>query len=217
MWNKGSVPRCHIFWILFWISFVLNFYCSGQTLVNYGQRWLAHISRATYWAFTLDHELIWCDNMVYFVGINCFQWFAMYFWYLLCKKKCPIHYKLQNHRFFLNNFCNTQCEDPLSCHGAPTCQILGHLDNVCLGFGHDPSHLPNLQWTFYPVVPICEEMCKSVAVTQVSSYKWVLCVKQRKCAKVSYFLDFVLNFYCSGQTLVNNDQRRLAHISMARY
>ena len=68
----------------FW--FFLNFYCSGQTLVNYGQRRLARISTARYWVFTLNQQLIWCDNMVYFVGINGFQSFPMYFWYLLCKK-----------------------------------------------------------------------------------------------------------------------------------
>ena len=60
VWNKGTVPMFHIF-----SEFALNFYCSGQTLVNYGQRQLAHISRARYWA--------------YFMGTNGLQCFALDF------------------------------------------------------------------------------------------------------------------------------------------
>ena len=162
VWNKGSVPMFHIFWIFF-----LNFYCSGQTFVNYGQRRLAHISGARYWAFTLNKQLIWCDNVVYFVGTDGLQCFAMYFWHLLYKKD-PLFTTNWKITVFLNNSCNSQCEDSLSCQDAPMCQILDHLGNVCLGYGHDPSYLPYVKWTFYPVVHICEEMSKSVAVTQVS-------------------------------------------------
>ena len=70
-------------------------------------------------------------------------------------------------------------------------QILGHLGNICLGYGHDPSYLPYVQWTFYLVVNIYEEMSKSVAVTQVSLSERVVGLKQSKCAKVSHFFIFV--------------------------
>ena len=103
------------------------------------------------------------------MGTNGFQSLQWTFGISFAKKKNPIHYKLQNHHFFLNNFCNTQYEDSLSFHGAaPMRQILGHLDNVWLGYGHDPSYLPNMQWTFYLIVHMYEEMCESFAVTQIS-------------------------------------------------
>ena len=56
---------------------------------NFGHLWstsLAHISRSRYWAFTLNKQLICCSTVVYFVGINGIQSFAMYFWHLLYKK-----------------------------------------------------------------------------------------------------------------------------------
>ena len=159
MWNKGTVPRFHIFLIFF-----LNFYCSGQTLVNddlpISCGLGSELSHSTSNWFGM---LMWCTLWapMVFKGL---QWtFGTSF-----AKKNPIHYKLQNHHFFLNNFCNTQCEDSLPCQDAPMCQIWGHLDNVCLGYGHDPSHLPYMQWTFYPDPHICEEICESFAVTQVS-------------------------------------------------
>ena len=155
----------HIFWILFWISTApVKLWSTtvnvdlpisvglGIELSHSTMNWFGVIIGFTLWA-----------SMVFNVLQCTFGTFGTSF-----AKKRPIHYKLQNHRFFLNNFCNTQCEEPLACHGAPMCQILGHLGNVCLGFGHYPSHLPNMQWTFYPVIHICEEMCKSFAVTKVS-------------------------------------------------
>ena len=114
------------------------------------------------------------------------------------QKKSPIHYKLQNHRFFLNNFCNTQCEDPLSCHGAPMCQILGHLDNVCLDLVMIHHILPYLQRTFYPDVWII--YCNSSFLMWMGSR----CETREMCQGFIFFW-FFLNFYSSGQTLVNSD------------
>ena len=145
-------------------DFFLNFYCSGQTLVNAGLPMSCGIGSE------LSHSTSnWLGVLIWFN-----LWAPMVFKVLQCTfgtsfpKKGPIHYKLQNHHFFLNNFYNTQCEDSLPCQDAPMLQIWGHLGNVCLRYGHDPSHLPYLQWTFYPVIHICEEMCESFTVTQVS-------------------------------------------------
>jgi len=88
--DPSHLPRFHIFLIFFYFLLLRS---------NFGQRRLTHISRARYWAFTLNQQLIWCDNVVYFVGINGFQSFAMYFWYLLCKKK-PYSLQIAKSTFF---------------------------------------------------------------------------------------------------------------------
>ena len=152
----------HIFWIFFWISTAPVKLLS--TMVNVG----LHISVG------LGIELSHSTN----------NWFGVIMWYTLREpmvfnalqctfgtsftKKTPYSLQIAKSPFFRNNSCNSQCEDSLSCQDAPMCQILGHLGKLCLGYGHDPSHLPYVQWTFYPVVHTCEEMSKSVAATQIS-------------------------------------------------
>ena len=130
------------------------------------KRWSTMVNVGLPISVGLGIELLHSTNNLFGVIIWSTSWASMVFNVLQCTfgtsfaKKTPIHYKLQNHHFFLNNFCNTQCEDSLPCQDAPMCQIWGHLGNVCLGYGHDPSHLPNMQWTFYPVVHLYEEMCE---------------------------------------------------------
>ena len=159
MCETKEVCQCFTF---FW--FFLNFYCYGQTLVNTD----LPISVGLGIELSLSTSN-WFGVIMWFT-----LWVSMVFKVLQCTfgtsfaKKKPYSLQIAKSPFFPQQLLYTQCEDPLPCHGAPMCKILGHLGNVFLWFGHDPSHLPNMQWTLYPVFHICEEMCESFVVTQVS-------------------------------------------------
>ena len=163
MCETKVVCQCFTFFLFFFEFLLLR--------SNFGQLWST--SACTYKeVYVLSFDTQQVTDLVFYCGILCGnQWYSKFCNVLLApplQKRPHIHNKLQNHHFFLNNSCNSQYEDSLSWQDAPMCQIWSHLGNFFLGYGHDPSHLPYVRWTFYPIIHICEEMCKSVGVTQVS-------------------------------------------------